>query len=281
VNIYEITGSYEEAKKLIQKLGNKVSELEKEKDEALHIAKGMGYDAPSLDYLKEETGKLVPSIEFLKETGGTLYTAEELQQRQRELAGENTEQRFFDLQKKIRTPDKNLSQIEEEIDEKGKEVKEKTSYFKSLKIASEVMQEASDEMRQSFGPELNRSTAAIFENLTNGKYGNILVNKDYDISVQSGIHYREWKYLSNGTIDQAYLALRLAITELISDKNIELPLFLDDVLIQYDDERLEAALNFLADYAKQKGQEFQLLLFTCHQHIIDYAKPYAKEIVNI
>jgi exonuclease SbcC len=281
VNIYEITGSYEEAKELIQKLGNKVSELEKEKDEALHIAKGMGYDAPSLDYLKEETGKLVPSIEFLKETGGTLYTAEELQQRQRELAGENTEQRFFDLQKKIRTPDKNLSQIEEEIDEKGKEVKEKTSYFKSLKIASEVMQEASDEMRQSFGPELNRSTAAIFENLTNGKYGNILVNKDYDISVQSGIHYREWKYLSNGTIDQAYLALRLAITELISDKNIELPLFLDDVLIQYDDERLEAALNFLADYAKQKGQEFQLLLFTCHQHIIDYAKPYAKEIVNI
>ncbi|MCJ7691427.1 MAG: hypothetical protein MUO60_19255 [Clostridiaceae bacterium] len=281
VNEYEVVQSYEEAKLLIQKLWKLVTQLEKEKDEALNIAKGMGYVAPTLEYLRSETSKLEPSIKDLEEVAVNSYELEELQRKEKDLASENLEQQLFELQKKIKTPDKNLSQVQEEINEKEKEVNEKENYFNCLKIASQVMQEATDEMRQSFGPELNRKTAGIFKRLTNGKYGNILVTKDYDISIQSGIHYREWRYLSNGTVDQVYLALRVAITELISDKNIELPLFLDDVMIQYDDERMDAALKFITDYAKEKGPEFQLILFTCHNHIIDNSKPYNTEVVNI
>ncbi|AGY77746.1 AAA family ATPase [Clostridium autoethanogenum] len=279
VNEYEITPDYEAAKALVQELQEKISQLERKKCEVLNIAKGMGYDSPSLDHLNEEKNKLEASIKRFEAAGDINYSIEEL--KQKDIVSEDIEQQLFDLQKKIRTPDKNSSQIQEEIDEKGKEVDEKTQYFDCLKIALEVMQEASDEMRKSFGPELNRKTSEIFKSLTNGKYGNILVTKDYDISIQSGIHYRKWKYLSNGTVDQAYLALRLAIAELICDKNIYLPLFLDDVLMQYDDERMDAALKFLSDYAVQKGDEFQLLLFTCHQDIIERAKHYTNEVVKI
>ena len=281
VNEYDVVESYEDAKVLIQKLREQVFQLEKGKYEVLNIAKGMGYSDSSMEYLKDEKDKFEASVKLLEEMDGLDYSEEELLQKEKDIADENIEERFFDLQKKIKTPDKNLSQIQEEIDEKEVEVNEKTDYFNSLKIVSEVMQESSDEIRQSFGPELNMKTAEIFKNLTNGKYGNILVTKDYDISIQSGIHYREWKYLSNGTIDQAYLALRLAIIELICDKNILLPLFLDDVLIQYDDERMDAALQFISNYANQKGKEFQLILFTCHQHIIEKAKHYANSIVEI
>lgn len=281
VNEYEATEGYEEAKLIIEKLWEQVTELEREKEEALNIAKGMGYSTASLDYLSSERSKLEPSIKQLEEVAAIGYSVEELQQRQEELVDENIEEQIFELHKKIKTPDKNLSQIEEEIEEKKKALDEKQYYFHCLKIAAEVMEEASEEMRQSFGPELNKKTAGIFKSLTNGKYGNLLVTKDYDISIQSGIYYRGWKYLSNGTVDQAYLSLRLAITELISDKNVALPLFLDDVMIQYDDERMDAALKFLSDYAEEKGQEFQVLLFTCHQHIIDNAKTYNTEVVNI
>ena len=111
----------------------------------------------------------------------------------------------IDLQKQISTPNKNLSQIQDEINEKIVEVNEKEEYFNSLKIVSEVIQEASDKR----------------------------------------------------------------------------PLFLDGVLIQYDDERMDAALKFISDYANQKGKEFQLILFTCHQHIIEKAKHYANSIVEI
>ncbi|MEK6265012.1 MAG: hypothetical protein N2B06_09645, partial [Clostridium sp.] len=281
VNEYEIVQSYEEAKLLIQKLWNQVTQLEKEKDEALNIARGMGYVAPTLEYLMEETSKLEPSIKALEEVGVDSYEVEELQQKEKDLALENLDEQLSELQKKIKTPDKNLSQVQEEINEKEKEVNEKENYVSCLKIASQVMQEATDEMRQSFGPELNRKTAGIFKSLTNGKYGNLLVTKDYDISIKAGIHYREWRYLSGGTVDQVYLALRVAITELISDKNAQLPLFLDDVLIQYDDDRMDAALKFISDYAKEKGTEFQLILFTCHRHIIDNSKPYNTKVVNI
>ncbi|WP_411680755.1 AAA family ATPase [Clostridium thailandense] len=280
-NEYEIVQGYEEAKLLIQKLQEHVTELEREKEEALNIAKGMGYIKPSLDYLRSEVSKLEPSIKQLEEVVATGYSVEELQERLRNFTSENIEEQILELQKKIKTPCKNLSQVQEEIDEIEKEVEEKQNYFDCLKIAAEVMEEASDEMRQSFGPELNKKTSGIFKSLTNGKYGNILVTKDYDISIQSGIHYREWKYLSNGTVDQAYLSLRLAIAELISDRNVILPLFLDDVMIQYDDERMDAALKFISDYAKEKGQEFQMLLFTCHQNIIDNSKMYNTEVVNI
>ena len=279
VNEYEITPNYEAAKALVQELQAKISQLEREKYEVLNIAKGMGYDSPSLEHLNEEKNKLEASIKRFESVGDINYSIEEL--KQKDIASEDIEQQLLDLQKRIRMPDKNSSQIQEEIDEKEKDVDEKTQYFDCLKIALEVMQEASDEMRKSFGPELNRKTSEIFKSLTNGKYGNIIVTKDYDISIQSGIHYREWKYLSNGTVDQAYLALRLAIADLISDKNIYLPLFLDDVLMQYDDERMDAALKFLSDYAVQKGDEFQLLLFTCHQDIIERAKHYTNEVVKI
>lgn len=278
---YERAGSYEEGKGKLDKLGERVYSLLKEEKEALYAAKGMGYADVSLDYLLEEQGRLLPSVKLLEDKGGDALDLEALEQRQRELGDEDLHNKLLDLKDSIRTPERGSSQIEEEIQELKKEVDEKTEHYESLKLALEVMQEASDEMMKSFGPELNRRTASIFQRLTNGKYGSVFVSKDYDISIQSGIHYREWKYLSSGTIDQAYLSLRLAITELISDKSSTLPLFLDDVLIQYDDERVKTALGFLSSYAEEKGEEFQLLMFTCHKHIVEHTEDSAGGVVNI
>ena len=62
---------------------------------------------------------------------------------------------------------------------------------------------------------------------------------------------------SDGTIDQAYLALRLAVCREILPR--EAPLVLDDALARFDDGRLAAALEVL----KQEARERQILLFTC------------------
>ena len=64
-------------------------------------------------------------------------------------------------------------------------------------------------------------------------------------------------YLSRGTKDQLYLALRLALCE----TNADCPIILDDALVTFDDERLGYAL----DYLRALAQERQILLFTC-QH---------------
>ena len=48
--------------------------------------------------------------------------------------------------------------------------------------------------------------------------------------------------VSSGTMDQIYLALRLAVARLMQGKNDPLPLIFDDSFVQYDDERLRTAL---------------------------------------
>ena len=69
------------------------------------------------------------------------------------------------------------------------------------------------------------------------------------------LHEALWR--SDGTVDQLYLSLRLAVAEALLPKG---PLVLDDALVRFDDKRLKAAMAILKDEAKAR----QVILFTCH-----------------
>ena len=69
---------------------------------------------------------------------------------------------------------------------------------------------------------------------------------------------RQLLYLSGGTADQVYLAVRLAICKLALGEDV--PIVLDDALANFDDSRCAAALQFLKEAAGNR----QILLFTCH-----------------
>ena len=68
-------------------------------------------------------------------------------------------------------------------------------------------------------------------------------------------------FLSLGTLDQLYLAVRLAICESALPADDPPPIVLDDALVRFDDERCRAALELLLEESKSR----QILLFTC-QH---------------
>ena len=57
-------------------------------------------------------------------------------------------------------------------------------------------------------------------------------------------------------MDQIYLALRLAVAEVLTE---DAPLVLDDALVRFDDKRLKAAMDVLQEMAGKK----QVILFTC------------------
>ncbi|MBN2216536.1 MAG: AAA family ATPase [Pirellulales bacterium] len=71
--------------------------------------------------------------------------------------------------------------------------------------------------------------------------------------------------LSQGTREQLFLALRLALVACYGRRGIRLPLVLDDVLVNCDTPRAKAAATLLRDFA---GQDRQIFLFTCHDHIL-------------
>lgn len=97
--------------------------------------------------------------------------------------------------------------------------------------------------------------------------------------VSSENNHLSLNQLSSGTLDQLYLALRLGNLTLNSGFNKSshpspsnqtdhYPLILDDVLINFDDERAKAAFEVFADLSKS----IQIIYFTHHRHLVELAK---------
>ena len=118
----------------------------------------------------------------------------------------------------LRSPEHDENELKRLSAELTDEYSQKKELYDALELAEENMQAAVDDISRSFGPLLNEKTAEIFSNLTGGRYEKVMVDKEYAIQAKPKAGgYHEWKYLSSGTTDQAYLSLRLAMTELITD----------------------------------------------------------------
>jgi len=80
--------------------------------------------------------------------------------------------------------------------------------------------------------------------------------------------YRSVPQLSDGTRDQLYFALRLAAIEEALGRNGPMPVVLDGVLVNFDDNRARAALRCIAALAESS----QVLFFTHHSHVLSLAE---------
>jgi uncharacterized protein YhaN len=74
------------------------------------------------------------------------------------------------------------------------------------------------------------------------------------------------EHLSGGTREQLFLAIRLAMIEHFSNLGVELPIVLDDILVNFDEQRTRAAIEELL---RQTSDNQQILFFTCHQHLAE------------
>lgn len=152
-------------------------------------------------------------------------------------------------------------------------------YINDLDLAMTVLTESFAEVRRSYGSVLDNKTAQIFSGITGGKYQSLNVSKSFDITVQKADTFgsHELGYLSSGTVDQAYLSLRLALNELMTDDSDSLPVLLDDSLAQFDDNRQKIALEYLKEYSKEN----QIIMFTCHKNISDTAENLGAKTQNM
>lgn len=137
-------------------------------------------------------------------------------------------------------------------------------------IAARLAGNAIDRIRRRFErhcqPETLKLASDSLERLTCGKYVNVwapLGEKHLVIDDEAGRSFQV-EHLSSGTREQLFLAVRMAMIRELADQGIELPMVLDDVLVNFDQTRSEAAVETLLDFADE-GQ--QVLLFTCHLHL--------------
>lgn len=163
----------------------------------------------------------------------------------------------------------NPEELKREIRILQEKIDSKKEFCDTADLALSVLEQSFHELRRGFGSELKKQTQAIFSSLTGGKYSNINISDELDISVEQSNIFgtRDIGFLSLGTTHQAYLSLRLAITKLISGENT-MPIFLDDSLSQYDDGRTDKAIRFLKEFCA----DGQGIFFTCHNSVCEIAE---------
>lgn len=159
---------------------------------------------------------------------------------------------------------KNLENSKAQAELLKETLAKQNDYCEALSIADEVLTDSFSEVHSSYGAVLEKRASEIFAKLTLDKYNSMSISKGFDIAVRQSTVFgtRDVAFLSSGAYDQAYLSLRLAVAELISE-NEALPILLDDSLAQYDDIRTEKAMEFLKEYS----EKHQTIMFTCHKHI--------------
>ena len=129
-------------------------------------------------------------------------------------------------------------------------------------------QSANTQLQERFSPELNRRAGEWMARLTGGKYAAVSLTRELEAAAleRDSVLPRRSLALSRGTVDQLYLAVRLAVCQLCLPGEDPAPLVLDDALVTFDDRRMALALDALAEL----GRERQILLFTCQEREGNY-----------
>nr|WP_325222692.1 AAA family ATPase [uncultured Oscillibacter sp.] len=134
--------------------------------------------------------------------------------------------------------------------------------YAAIELAMSTLAHANTQLQGRFSPALGKRAAEIFNGLTGGAYGGVILDKTLRVSAEpagTGVP-RDAGCLSAGAADQLYLAVRLAVCDLVLPSEHAVPIVLDDALASFDDARCAAALDFL----RKEAETRQILLFTCH-----------------
>lgn len=146
--------------------------------------------------------------------------------------------------------------LQRQLEEIEARVAKLQNTYDALTLAQETLTEATQILQRRFAPRISDLAGGYMEELTQGRYSRITLTEDLTVlaCAQDETVVREALWRSDGTMDQLYLSLRLALSEVLTP---DAPLVLDDALVRFDDRRLRAAVKVLGKQNKQ------ILLFTC------------------
>lgn len=133
-------------------------------------------------------------------------------------------------------------------------------FAQALTLAQETLAEAAAELQRRFAPQITRRAQEFLGTLTGGRYCRLTLGEDFSLGAEAEQEdvTRPALWRSDGTVDQLYLALRLAVAEALTP---ETPVVLDDALIRFDDERLGSAMELLKTLARDR----QIIVFSCRE----------------
>lgn len=166
-----------------------------------------------------------------------------------------TEKQLIALDATVEDPIK----LAAKVDELDRRIAELTARHDAIQLAAASLSDAAESLRRGIIPRLRARAGELLSAITDGRYAGVGLGRGMALSVETADATRPVELLSAGTTDAAYLALRLALLELLYPNEMP-PMLLDESLVQLDDDRASAMLSLLSERCTEGGQ---CLLFTC------------------
>ena len=158
-----------------------------------------------------------------------------------------------------------LVNVQEELEYSINEYNELKNNSEIIDIAKEYLEKAYKDMKENITPKFSKQLSKTISKISDEKYKNIKITDNNIIVETENGNYVPISVLSEGTIQQLYFSLRMAILEEISKEN--LPIFLDESFVFFDKNRLMNTINYLNNNYKN-----QIIIFSCTER--------EKEILN-
>lgn len=145
-------------------------------------------------------------------------------------------------------------------------------------VASRLLQKAIERYQEKAQGPVLAGASRHFGRLTCGSFRGFKADFDSSgqevlVGVRADGSLLHVEGMSEGTLDQVYLALRLGTIDHWFDRHTPIPLIVDDILLTFDDARATAALKTLLELSSRT----QVLFFTHHEHLIALASQAASE----
>jgi uncharacterized protein YhaN len=134
------------------------------------------------------------------------------------------------------------------------------------RVLAHLLREADRRFREEHQPDLVRRAGSYLRHLTGGRYDRLVIDETHDdhlfhvVGPSLPAPVPLAPPVSTGTLEQAYLSLRLAIVDHLDQGGERLPLFIDEVFVNWDGERRTRGLEVLAGVSSTR----QVFVFTCH-----------------
>jgi uncharacterized protein YhaN len=158
------------------------------------------------------------------------------------------------------------------------EIRDKANRYVRLRLAANILRREIERYRAENQDPILRRSSEIFARLTGGSFMGLTADfNEQDQPILVGLRASGERVpvqgMSDGTRDQLYLCLRLASLEKYLQQNEPLPLIVDDILINFDNDRARSTLEVLAELSRRT----QVIFFTHHPHLVELARTGVKE----
>ncbi len=162
--------------------------------------------------------------------------------------------------------DQSLALARLELATVDERLKRAVAAWRERAATCQVLERIRAHYEQHRQPETLVEASQYMAHLTHGMYRRIWTPLGKDILFVDNADGESLpvEVLSRGTREQLFLCLRLALVGLYARRGVRLPLVLDDVLVNFDIERSQRAVELMRQFAENGHQ---LLVFTCHEHV--------------